>query len=140
MRSAIRVLVAVMSGLLVAGCLHRQLTIESKPAGAEVAVNDERLGKTPFTYDFMWYGWYRIRLTKPGYERLDDHVQLKAPWHLWIPLDLAAELMPFTIRDDRRLSYALSPLTPLPEPKPPVAESPQPPSDQSKKGSHGPAR
>ena len=131
--------VAALCLVMAAGCVHRQLTILSEPSGAEVMVNDQTLGTTPYSYDFMWYGWYRLILTKPGYERLDDHVEFKAPWYLWIPMDLAAELMPFTIRDDRKLSYTLSPLTPVPVPKPPVTESPTP-GGQPAKESDGPAR
>lgn len=126
--------------LVLSGCVRRQLTIRSEPPGAVLIVNDEKLGTTPLTYDFMWYGWYRMLLTKPGYERLDDHVELKAPWYLWIPMDLAMELMPFTVRDDRQLSYTLSPLTPLPVPTPPVAASPPPPDHPTQRESHDPAR
>ncbi len=104
---------------LLTGCVRRQLTIRSEPPGAEVLLNDERIGTTPFTYDFEWYGWHRITLTKDGYERLDDHVNLKAPPSLWIPFDLAAELLPMTVRDDREFSYHLAPATPIPEPASP---------------------
>ncbi len=95
------------------------MTIRSEPPGAQIMINDEVIGVTPHAYDFEWYGWHRITLTKDGYERLDDHVNLKAPPYLWIPFDLAAELLPMTIRDDQAFSYHLAPLTPIPEPAPP---------------------
>jgi len=104
---------------LLTGCVERSLTIRSEPAGAQVWVNDELLGTTPHTYDFRWYGWYRVTLTKSGYAQLDDRRFLKAPLHLWIPVDLMMELLPWTIRDDRELSYSLSPYESLPEPEPP---------------------
>lgn len=109
--------------LLFSGCVHRQLTIRSEPPGAQIMINDGVVGTTPVTHEFEWYGWHRITLTKGGYERLDDHVNLAAPAHLWIPLDLVMELLPLTIRDDREFSYHLAPLTPLPEPKSPVASA-----------------
>ena len=115
--------------LLSAGCLHRSLTIRSEPPGATIFVNDHQMeGATPYTYDFMWYGWHRIALTKHGYDRLDDLTLLKAPPHLWIPMDLAMELMPFPVRDDKVLSYQLKPSIPLPEPaRPPLPPRELPP-------------
>jgi hypothetical protein len=107
--------------LLVTGCVRRQLTIRSEPPGATVMINDEVLGVTPHSYDFLWYGWHRISLTKDGYERLDDRVKLTAPPALWVPFDLAMELLPVTFRDDRQFSYQLAPLVPLPDPTPPIS-------------------
>ena len=104
------------------GCLHRQFTIRSEPSGAQILVNDKILGLTPYSYDFQWYGWYRLSLVKPGYERLDDHVLIRAPTYLWIPFDLLAELAPFAVHDDKVLSYQLQIQTPIPEPAPPVIE------------------
>jgi hypothetical protein len=111
------------SCFLLPGCVRRQLTIRSEPPGAQIMVNDGVVGTTPFTHEFEWYGWHRITLTKEGYERLDDHVNLTAPARLWIPLDLVMELLPLTIQDDREFSYHLAPLTPLPEPKSPMASA-----------------
>ena len=109
--------------VLVSGCVRRQLTIRSEPPGATIMVNDEVVGATPYSYDFLWYGWHRISLTKDGFERLDDRVNLTAPPSLWIPFDLAMELLPVTFRDDRQFSYQLAPLQPLPDPTPPMAEA-----------------
>jgi len=110
--------------LLTTGCIRRQLTIRSEPDGAEILVNDKHLGVTPYTYDFEWYGWHRITLTKEGYERLDDRALIRAPFYLWIPLDLAMELVPFPIRDTKVLSYQLVLKKPLPEPTAPRLEIP----------------
>ena len=105
--------------LCVTGCVRRELTIRSDPPGATLLVNDKDLGTTPHTYDFEWYGWYRITLMKDGYERLDDRPLIESPWYLWIPLDLAMELMPFEVRDEQELSYELVPVTPWSDPRPP---------------------
>lgn len=107
--------------VLASGCVRRQLTIRSEPPGATIMVNDEVVGITPHSYDFLWYGWHRISLTKDGYERLDDRVKLAAPPALWVPCDLAMELLPVTFRDDRQFSYQLAPLVPLPDPTPPIS-------------------
>ena len=107
-------------GSLTTGCIRRNLTIRSEPPGATLYVNDTLLGTTPHSYDFTWYGWHRIMLRKEGFEQFDANEQLKAPWYLWIPLDLAMELLPVPVRDTRALSYQLQPKQAQPEPKPPV--------------------
>lgn len=106
--------------LLVPGCVHRSLTIRTDPPGAQVYVNDELKGESPVTYDFTWYGWYRLTLRKDGFERLDDHKLLRAPIHSWIPFDLFAELLPLPVRDARTWSYTLTPTQELPTPVPPA--------------------
>ena len=111
---------SVVCGLsLAAGCLHRSLTIRTEPPGAKVYVNDELKGVSPVSYDFVWYGWYRLTLRKDGYQRLDDQRELRCSPFLWIPFDLAAELLPLPIRDARTWSYTLTPAPTLPTPKPP---------------------
>lgn len=105
--------------LLATGCVRRTLTIRSEPDGAELLVNDKRLGTTPYSYDFVWYGWHRITLRKPGYEQLDDRVLIKTPLSLWTPFDLVMELAPWTVKDAKELSYQLTPQIPLVEPRPP---------------------
>jgi hypothetical protein len=104
-------------GLAATGCIHRSLTITSRPAGALVYVNDALKGQTPVSYDFLWYGWYRVALHKEGYERLHDRRLLRAPLRLWIPWDLVMELVPWTIQDAQTWSYVL---TPVEEPAVPV--------------------
>ncbi|MBI3330787.1 MAG: PEGA domain-containing protein [Candidatus Omnitrophica bacterium] len=114
--------------LAATGCIRRSLTIRTDPPGALVYVNDQFKGESPLTYDFLWYGGHRVLLRKEGYERLDDHRELRAPAHLWIPFDLAMELLPFPIRDERTWSYTLTPASTPPAPTPP---SPIPPPAQS---------
>ena len=116
--------------LVTTGCVHRALTIRTDPPGAQVYLNDKLVGVSPTTLDFEWYGWYRVILRKDGYARLDDHKLLRAPIYLWIPFDLLAELMPFTVRDTRTWSYTLIPSVDLPMPVPPAVgtvESPREP-------------
>ena len=101
------------------GCVRRALTIRTDPPGALVYVNDELKGKSPVTYDFVWYGWHRVMIRKEGYERVEDRKQLRAPRYLWIPLDLAMELLPFPIRDTRTWDYTLAPAAVPAAPTPP---------------------
>ena len=114
-----------MMMLLASGCVYRSLTIRTDPAGAQVYINDQLKGKTPLTYDFLWYGMHRVTIRKEGYQRLDDQRLLRCPFYLWIPFDLAIELIPFRIRDAREWSYTLTPSAELPSPKPPDL-TPQP--------------
>jgi len=114
---------SVVCGLCLTGCIRRSLTVRSNPAGAELSLNDKRVGRTPYTEDFLWYGLYKVSLTKSGYERFDDQVLIKAPVYFWIPFDLVMELLPVPIHDDRALSYTLTPTVPLQEPSPPPRTS-----------------
>ena len=112
---------ALVCGLLLtAGCVHRSLTIRTEPPGVKVYVNDELKGISPVSYDFLWYGWYRVTLRKDGYQRLDDRKELRSPGYLWIPFDLAAELLPLPIHDAQTWSYTLVPAPILPTPTPPA--------------------
>ncbi len=119
-----RVVLAVAGALLITGCVRRNLTIHSEPPGALILMNDEKIGMTPYSYDFEWYGAYRLTLTKDGYDRLDDTVTLRAPLYMWLPLDFVMELLPFHIRDTRTLSYTLQATRPLPTPVPPEYQQP----------------
>jgi hypothetical protein len=117
-------LVGRSSALLNTGCVRRKLTIRSEPPGALILMNEEKIGTTPYSYDFDWYGSYRLTLMKDGYNRLDDTVTLQAPWYMWIPLDFAMEVLPFPVRDTRSVSYTLQEKQPLPIPVPPTAQEP----------------
>ncbi len=113
----------MVCGLLLTGCVTRSLTIRTDPPGAMVYVNDQLKGSSPVTYDFTWYGWYRLTLRKDGYQRVDDHKLMRAPVYLWIPFDFLLELFPFQIRDTRTWSYVLTPAQALPTPTPPPESS-----------------
>ena len=119
--------------LALTGCIRRSLTIRTEPPGALVYVNDQLKGESPLTYDFTWYGWHRVLLRKEGYERLEERQELRAPVHFWIPFDLAMELLPFPIRDERTWSYTLTPAAapPAPTPPSPIPPAAQPPEAQA---------
>ena len=113
MEAARRTRMSVLLLLVLAvssGCVHRSLTVRSDPPGAQVFLNDQLRGKTPLTFDFQWYGTHRVTLRKEGFERLDDKRLVRAPVHMWIPLDLLMEAMPFAVRDDRVWDYTLAPI------------------------------
>ena len=91
-----------------------------------VYLNDELKGQTPLTFDFLWYGSHRVILRKDGFERLEDRQTIRAPIYLWIPFDLAVELLPLPIRDARTWSYTLTPTITPQSPVPPATETTTP--------------
>ena len=99
-----------MAALLLTGCVERKLTINTEPQGALVILNDEQIGNAPVTVAFNWYGDYWVRARKEGYETLDTHRDLKAPWYDWFPLDFFAQVLyPGRIVDRYEWTFELSP-------------------------------
>ncbi len=100
-----------MLGLIVlAGCVERKLTINTKPQGALVALNDEEIGESPVTVNFNWYGDYCVRASKEGYETLNTHRDLKGPWYDHFPFDFFAQIVnPNRIVDSYEWTFELSP-------------------------------
>jgi hypothetical protein len=56
--------------------LPAQLEIRSEPPGADLQLNDRRLGKTPLTIEDLGPGTYRIQLTSVGYDTWAQEVAL----------------------------------------------------------------
>jgi hypothetical protein len=98
--------------MLVGGCVQRKLTITSEPSGAIVTMNDQDVGRTPFTRDFTWYGWYDVAVRKDGYDTVKAHSKVIAPWWQWFPIDLVTEVLPLT--DRQELHYSLKPASTQP--------------------------
>jgi hypothetical protein len=105
--------VLVMSLLaltVLAGCVERELTINTTPQGALVELNDEQIGISPVTVNFNWYGDYCVRLSKEGYETLSTHRELKGPWYDNFPFDFFAQIVnPNRIIDSYEWTFELSP-------------------------------
>jgi hypothetical protein len=92
----------------VGGCVERQLTINTKPQGALVTLNDEEIGISPVTVSFNWYGVYDVRISKEGYETLKTHRKLKGPWYDYFPFDFFANcLYPKRIVDSYEWTFEL---------------------------------
>lgn len=94
-----------------AGCGHvdRQVTIQSNPEGALVYLNGQEVGRTPFTTDITWYGWYDVVVRREGHETLKVRQPVMAPWWQWVPLDFIADVTPGRKVDHHRLYYTLRP-------------------------------
>jgi len=97
------------------GCVERRMVIitEPYPAAANAIVYDEKnqpIGATPCDKTFTYYGKYRFRIAKDGFETLDVEQRVRAPWYELPGLDFIAEnLIPWTIRDVRYFRYTMQP-------------------------------
>jgi len=95
---------------VLAGCVERELTINTTPQGALVALNDEEIGVSPVKVNFNWYGDYCVRISKEGYETLNTHRELKGPWYDHFPFDFFAQIVnPDRIVDSYEWTFELSP-------------------------------
>ncbi len=94
---------------LLTGCVERELTINTQPQGALVVLNDEEIGNSPVTVPFNWYGDYRLRISKSGFETLNTHRKLKGPWYDHFPFDFFAQIVyPKRIVDSYEWTFELS--------------------------------
>ena len=103
-------IVGLSINLLLSGCVERKLTINTKPQGALVILNDEEIGTSPVTVSFEWYGDYWVRISKEGYESLNTHRPLKGPWYDKPPFDFFAQIInPNRIVDSYEWTFPLRP-------------------------------
>jgi hypothetical protein len=100
----------VVALVLQPGCVHRRMTIRSNPPGAVVYVDNQEIGTTPVSTDFLYYGTREIRLVKDGYETLTVMQPVPMPWYQYPPLDFFSDnFTPGEIRDQRTFTYNLVP-------------------------------
>ncbi len=107
---------SIVAGVLVAvgltGCVRRTITISTDPPQARVFLNDQEIGRSEVSMDFLWYGDYDVVIRKEGYETLQTHWTIEPPWYQRIPFDFFAEVLwPGWIHDTRCQHYALTPAT-----------------------------
>ena len=92
------------------GCVRRRFNVRSNPPGALVYVDNQQIGTTPCSVDFIYYGTREVRLVKPGYETLTVNQPIPPPWYQYPPIDFVAEnLITTKIRDNRTVTYDLAP-------------------------------
>lgn len=109
------VLLAAAVGL--SGCVERALVITSEPTGAQVTVNQQWKGTTPYVLPFKHYGVYDIWIEHPGVEENGRMVKfyplhvgepVRAPGYQYAGADFVSEvLLPTTLRDQHTLHYIL---------------------------------
>lgn len=102
--------VGLLAIVVLAGCVERRLTINTKPADALVVLNDEEIGQSPVTVPFSWYGDYNVRISKEGFQTLRTHRELKGPWYDKFPWDFFAQIVnPKRILDSYEWTFELAP-------------------------------
>lgn len=106
---------AAAVGLVSTGCVQRRMTIRSNPPGAQVYIDNQEIGRTPVSTDFIYYGRRDIRLVKDGYETLNVKQSIWAPWYEWPVVAFVSEnIWPFEIRDERRYDLQMQPALVVP--------------------------
>lgn len=77
MKNIIRIILVAVSVCMVCGCTSKLVRIDSKPAFADIQINNKSVGKTPMYHRFydLWYPWpmkktddYLIQAQLPGFE------------------------------------------------------------------------
>ena len=96
-------------GLMLAGCVERQIRVTSTPPGARVWLNDQEIGVTPCESRFTFYGGYDLRLEKPGFEALHEYKTAHAPVHEYPVVDLVATAAPSTVTNTIEWHFDLTP-------------------------------
>jgi len=101
---------AFLTALCAAGCVRRTMTITSEPPNALVVLNDQEIGRTEVTADFLWYGDYDVVLRKEGYATLHTNWKIKAPWYQVPPLDFFFEVLwPGQLHNHQTQHFVLEP-------------------------------
>jgi hypothetical protein len=106
-------LVAFLALAGLSGCVERRYTIRTDPPGALAIVNGEEIGVTPVSRAYTYYGVRRVRLVREGYETLEIEQPFEAPLYDNLLTEFFTEnLIPYTFRDERTLTYKLKPEVP----------------------------
>ena len=85
------------------------MTITTEPPSALIFLNDQEIGRSEVTTDFLWYGDYDIVIRKKGYQTLQTHWEIKPPWYQVIPIDFITEVIwPGQFHDERSHHFVLS--------------------------------
>jgi hypothetical protein len=105
--------IVVACAVMLVGCVEREWTISSEPAGAIVEVSGVEKGRTPLTMSFTYYGDYEVIFRKAGYETLKTSVDLKPPVYQWVGIDFFAEIFPHKYEDRRETMHVLKKAIPV---------------------------
>jgi hypothetical protein len=96
--------------LIPTGCVRRRLFVQSNPPGAMLFVDNQQIGTTPCSVDFIYYGTRQIRLVKPGFETLTVNQPIPTPWYQVPPIDFVSEnLVPTNLIDHRSVAFNMQP-------------------------------
>ena len=94
------------------GCVRRTLTITTEPPNALVYLNDQEIGRSKVSIDFLWYGDYDVVIRKDGFQTLHTHWNINPPWYQYIPVDFFAEVLwPGHFHDQHEKHFVLNTMT-----------------------------
>ncbi len=103
-------LLVLMTAVSFTGCVRRRMTVRSNPPGAMVYIDDQQIGTTPVSTDFLYYGTRKIKLIKDQFETMTTYHTVSPPWYQIPPIDFVSEnLVGREIRDERVLNFNLVP-------------------------------
>lgn len=92
-----------------AGCVERELFIQSEPPGAVVCIDGEDRGKTPLSLPFHHYGGRLLELRLKDHKALRTFIEVDPPWYQVFPLDFFSDLLwPETVWDTHVFFYKLA--------------------------------
>ena len=105
-----------VASLCLQGCLHRRVTIDSDPPGAQVLLDGEDQGITPLAFDIDYYGTREITLVKDGFETRTIMQKIRTPWYQIFPLDFITDnFLPFRMTNRHSFLYRMQPQVHVPE-------------------------
>ncbi len=104
--------ILILAAALIGGCVEREMTIVTQPAGAIVYISHQEVGRSPVTIPFTYYGEYDVELRKQGYETLKTSIDLDSPWYQKPGIDFWAEISPQKFFDRREKLFVLQTLKP----------------------------
>ena len=104
------VAVLMLLSLSLTGCVSRRLTVRTNPPGALVKLNGKRLGFSPVSTDFTYYGTYEVELIKDGYETETILQTISPPWYQRFPIDFVSDnFSPMRVTDRHEYTWPLRP-------------------------------
>ena len=110
--ASLRIVVALALALMVAGpgCVRRTITITTEPPTALVYLNDQEVGRSAVTVDFLWYGDYDVTIRREGCKTLHTNWDVEPPWYQVMPFDFFAEVLwPGHLHDRHSRHFVLEP-------------------------------
>lgn len=108
--NTLTILLCALVCLLSTGCVRRRMTLRTNPPGAQVFIDDQEIGQTPCSTNFVYYGTRKITVIKDGYRTETLYQKFSPPWYQIPPLDFITEnLTVQEIRDERIVDVTLVP-------------------------------
>lgn len=94
---------------LLPGCVTRKLFLRTEPPGAEVILDGQLVGETPYEETFLSYGVRRVELRLEGHRRRVELLDVERPWWQYLPFALFTDVLwPFDILDEHHFAFDLA--------------------------------